>query len=67
MPLVEQACKEEGVELKRRNFFVSLVYAFITFRHTPIIFVNERLVSHGRAITVEELREYIREARKGER
>jgi len=64
MPLVEQACKEEGVELKRKNFFVSLVYALITFRHTPILFVNERLASHGRAISVEELRQYIQEARK---
>jgi hypothetical protein len=64
MPLVEQACKEEGVELKRENFFVSLVYALITFRHTPVIFVNDRLVAHGRMISVEEMRQYIREAKK---
>jgi len=64
MPLVEQACKDEGVKLKHKNFFVSLAYALITFRHTPIIFVNDRLAAHGRMISVEEMRQYIREARK---
>lgn len=63
LPLVEQACAEEGALLDRKNFIMSLLYALITFRRTPVIFVNGRLMSQGRVPSFDELRHWLRDAR----
>lgn len=52
--------------LDRKNLLVSMGYALITFRRTPVIIVNGRLVSQGRVPQMSELHRWIRQARSQE-
>ncbi len=52
--------------LDRKNLLFSMAYTLVTFRRTPVIFVNRRLVSQGRVPQIDELRHWIRQARAQE-
>jgi len=52
--------------LDRKNLLLSMGYTLVTLRRTPVIFVNERLVSQGRVPQLGELRRWIRQARSQE-
>ena len=44
-----------------------MMYALLHFRRTPVILINGRLVSQGRAPTLEELRGWLHVARNRRR
>lgn len=52
--------------LDRKNLLVSMGYALVTFRRTPVIFVNGRLVSQGCVPQKDELCQWIRQERSQE-
>lgn len=56
---MEQACAEADAFLVRKSFAASLLYSLLTFRRTPIIFVNGQLMSHGRVPTLGELHRWL--------
>ena len=58
-PLVERACKENGIELHRKNILLSAGYLLVTLRKPPLLVVDGKVVLEGFTVTLDVLRQLL--------